>query len=163
MALFGLVLLLSEARSFRYFPEFGKFPPLRSAPRKFALRISTPLRKAAGSVNLYLPLSPPPHSRIGGNLIQSWRQKRFPLSREWRIFIFNFCLCRRYFGFPPTREWRGGGSGKYKFILPAAYKFTPPAALRRGVEIRKASFRGAERGGGNLPNSGKYRKLRAPD
>ncbi|MBE8158122.1 MAG: hypothetical protein HAW59_01850, partial [Betaproteobacteria bacterium] len=25
------------------------------------------------------------------------------------------------------------------------YKFTPPSALRRGVEIRKANFRGAER------------------
>ncbi|MBE8158952.1 MAG: hypothetical protein HAW59_06140, partial [Betaproteobacteria bacterium] len=32
------------------------------------------------------------------------------------------------------------------------YKFIPPAALRRGVEIRKANFRGAERDGGKTPS-----------
>ncbi len=36
------------------------------------------------------------------------------------------------------------GGGKYKFI--------PPAALRRGVEIRKANFRGAERDGEKAPS-----------
>ncbi len=35
-------------------------------------------------MNLYLPLPSPLHSRVGGNLIRSWRQKRFPPTREWR-------------------------------------------------------------------------------
>ncbi|MBE8158027.1 MAG: hypothetical protein HAW59_01345, partial [Betaproteobacteria bacterium] len=48
------------------FPIFSgicKFPPSRSAPRKFALRISTPLRKAEGGVNLYLYLPTSPARR----------------------------------------------------------------------------------------------------
>ncbi|MBE8158120.1 MAG: hypothetical protein HAW59_01840 [Betaproteobacteria bacterium] len=50
----------------------------------------------------------------------------------------------------------GGGIWRQRAGMAAAggkYKFTPPAALRRGVEIRKANFRGAERDNEKAPST----------